>query len=133
MPLSDARRKDIVEYRLEKSRTTLEEVKEVAKLGYWSLAANRLYYATYYACVSLLISKGIEATTHKGTMKMINYLLVKEGLLQIEDAKLISRLFLMRQSGDYEDLFDWSEKDILPLIPEVTSLIDRITSLINTI
>lgn len=79
MSLSDARRKDIVEYRLEKSKITLEEVKEVAKLGYWSLAANRLYYAAYYACVGLLISKGIEATTHKGTMKNDKLSISKRG------------------------------------------------------
>lgn len=51
----------------------------------------------------------------------------------MEDVKLLSRLFLMRQSGDYEDLFDWSEEDILPLIPEVTSLINRIISLIGSV
>lgn len=39
----------------------------------------------------------------------------------------------MRQTGDYEDLFDWEAEDVLPLIPKVEDLIYRITCLINSI
>ncbi len=131
MTLSPLERKAIVTYRIEKSRSTLEEVKAVANLGYWSLAANRLYYAAYYACVALLINQGIEASTHKGAIRMINFQFVKDGLLTKEDSQLLGRLFQMRQTGDYDDLFDWTEQDISPLIPMVSDLINRIDVLID--
>lgn len=41
------------------------------------------------------------------------------------------RLFRMRQTGDYDDLWDWTEHDILPLVPETKQLISKIESLIS--
>lgn len=64
MTLKSKERSDIVEYRLERAIKTIKEVIDVGSLGYWTLAANRLYYAAYYASAALLISAGIDATTH---------------------------------------------------------------------
>lgn len=100
-------------------------------MGYWSLAANRLYYAAYYASVALLIHNGIDASTHRGVIRMISSQFVKNNILTVEDAKLLGRLFTMRQSGDYEDMFDWEESDVTPLILKVEEYVNRITRLIR--
>lgn len=55
MTLNPDERNAIVSYRLEKALNTIKEVKDVGALGYWNLAANRLYYAAYYASTALLI------------------------------------------------------------------------------
>ena len=132
MTLKSGDRADIVAYRLEKAWNTLKEVKDIGAIGYWSLAANRLYYAAYYASIALLIHCGIEASTHKGVLRMIGKTFIKNNTLTIEDSQLLSRLFTMRQSGDYEDLFDWNEEDVVPLIPRVEEYIHRINKLITT-
>lgn len=120
----------LVSYRLEKALESLEQVKGVMSLQYWNIAANRLYYSAYYACSALLLSMGIETSTHKGVIRMINMKFVKEGILPLSDSQLMSRLFSMRQTGDYDDLLDWKEEDILPLIPLVEDFIDRIKILL---
>lgn len=132
MTLKSEDRKNIIIYRLEKAVKTLDEAKAVSALGYWTLAANRLYYAAYYASISLLIHSGIEASTHNGVVRMIGPEFVRNGKLSVDDSKLLSRLFTMRQTGDYEDFFDWSEKDIRPLIPQVEEYIQRISQMITT-
>lgn len=131
MTLQSDERRAIVSYRLDKANKTLKEVDDIGKLGYWNLAANRLYYATYYACAALLINAGIDASTHKGVIRMIGMHFVLNGMLTEEDSKLLGRLFTMRQTGDYEDLFDWEDDDVTPLIPRVKGLINRILNLIN--
>lgn len=131
MTLKAEERFAIVSYRLDKAKETLKEVNAVSDLGFWSLAANRLYYAAYYASVALLVSKGIDASTHKGAIRMISLSFVKTGKLQPGDSQLLGRLFSMRQTGDYEDLFDWTEDDIAPLIPKVTDYINRIENIID--
>ena len=50
MSLSAEDRKAIVEYRVERAYSTLEEAQKVAAQGWYNLAANRLYYAIYYMC-----------------------------------------------------------------------------------
>ena len=131
MTLKSQERNAIVTYRLEKAFTTLNEVKAIVKLGFWTLAANRLYYSAYYASAALLINNGIEASSHKGTIRMIGYTFVKEGKLNPEDSSMLGRLFSMRQTGDYDDLFDWTEKDVLPLIPLVEDYLSRVSALIQ--
>ncbi len=131
MTLPPSERNAIVLYRLAKASDTIEEVKAVGNLNYWSLAANRLYYAAYYASVALLIHSNIETSTHKGVIRMISQFFVKEGRLKAEDSALLGRLFTMRQTGDYEDLFDWEEADVKPLIPKTENYIQRVKDLIQ--
>ncbi|MBD5284871.1 MAG: HEPN domain-containing protein [Bacteroides sp.] len=132
MTLKSEERNSIVSYRLEKAFSTIQQVKDVGNIGYWSLAANRLYYSVYYACVALLIYNGIEASTHRGVIRMIGDKFVKTGILLPEDSKLIGRLFTMRQTGDYDDLYDWEESDVLPLIPKAEEFVMRVSRLIQS-
>jgi len=69
MTLSIDERKAVVTLRLENSRETLREVENILALGYWRTAANRLYYACYYAVCALLIQNGYVAKTHAGVIK----------------------------------------------------------------
>lgn len=43
-----------------------------------------------------------------------------------EDEKDICRLFQMRQTGDYDDCFDWDKEDVEPLIQPAENLISKI-------
>ncbi|MDE6270831.1 MAG: HEPN domain-containing protein [Muribaculaceae bacterium] len=131
MALPNADRVTLVQYRAEKALETLKEAEAVSKMGFWSLTANRLYYATYYACASLLLSKGHEAATHAGVSRMISLNYVRTGILNENDSLLLKHLFMMRQTGDYDDLFDWDKEDIEPLIPEVKVLVGKILSLVE--
>lgn len=131
MTLKSEERSAIVAYRIEKAINTLKEVNDVGAIVYWNLSANRLYYAAYYASAALLIHYGIDAMTHKGVLRMIGESFVKKGILTTDDSKLLGRLFTMRQSGDYEDLFDWEENDVLPLVPKVEDYIRRVSNLIQ--
>lgn len=133
MALKDKERHDIVSYRLERARQTLKEAIDIGRLGYWNLAANRLYYAAYYVSAALLIHNGIEASSHKGIVRMIGLNFVKQGVLKSEDSQLLARLFTMRQTGDYEDLFDWKESDVSPMYLPVEDYIERISSIISAV
>ena len=131
MTLKSQERNDIVSYRLERARQTLKEGTDIGNLGYWNLAANRLYYAAYYASAALLIHNGIEASSHKGIVRMIGLSFVRQGILKSEDSQLLGRLFTMRQTGDYEDLFDWKESDVKPMYMPVEDYIERIEAIIS--
>lgn len=63
---------------------------------------------------------------------MIGDKFVKTGILLPEDSKLIDRLFTMRQTGDYDDLYDWEESDVLPLIPKAEEFVMRVSRLIQS-
>lgn len=131
MPLTTEERQALVEYRLEKSQMTLVEAKDCAKLGHWTLAANRLYYAMFYAASALLLNKGLNAKTHNGMISLLSQKFVKESLLTKEDGMFISRLQMMRHTGDYDDFSEWTEEDVASKIPRTEQLLARFRELIS--
>jgi len=61
MRLNEEDRDAIVTMRLQKAKETMLEVSANIQLGFWRLAANRLYYSCYYATSALLVKNGIMA------------------------------------------------------------------------
>ena len=51
----------IIAYRSEKADAVMIEARDNAKLGHWTLAANRLYYAVFHIATALLIDKSLTA------------------------------------------------------------------------
>jgi len=131
MGLSLDEKRAILNYRIQKAEKALVEAKDNAKLEHWNLVANRLYYAVFHIASALLIDKGFTAKSHNGIFCLLGQEFVRKGLLDREDAKLASRLQNMRQSGDYDDMFDWTEEDVLPLFGKTELLIEKMKGLIS--
>ncbi|MDR0972740.1 MAG: HEPN domain-containing protein [Prevotellaceae bacterium] len=131
MSLSEEERLAIVAYRKQKASIAMHEAEDVATLEHWNLVANRLYYACYYMASALLISKGFQAQTHVGVLRLIGLHFVNQNLLSREEGRLFSRLFDMRQTGDYDDMFDLSREDVTPYINPAKELIRKMELLIG--
>lgn len=131
MSLSDEERKAIVIYRTEKARLSLDEVRRVMSLKVWSMIANRMYYALYYAASALLINDEHLVSTHKGVISLLNQYYVRTGKLSKEDGSLFGSIFAFRQGSDYDDFIDATEDDIERYLPEVVMLVEKIISLIK--
>lgn len=129
--LSAEDRKLIIEYRIEKAFKALQESKDNASMGHWTLSANRLYYAAYYMASALLISRELMVKSHAGVILCIGRDFVQKGLLSGEDGRLLSNLQRMRLTGDYDDMFDWTEDDIKPLFEPTEDLLKKMQSLIK--
>lgn len=126
MTLSPDEKNSIINYRKEKSLQTFKEANDNALLGNWSLTANRLYYSVFYLIIALNIKNGESSKSHSGAFSLFSKRYISTGMLSKEESSLYRRLFTMRQSGDYDDLFDWEEEDVLPLIPQVKELLMKI-------
>ncbi len=126
MGLTEEERDTLVKYRMNKSKEVFIEATDVAKLKHWNLAVNRLYYSVFHACSALLLKNGHTARTHSGIIHIILLEYVKSGILSKDEGSLISTLFNMRNTGDYDDLFDWTEDQVVPMIAPVQSLLDKL-------
>ena len=94
--LNDDIRIGLTEYRLERSKETLCEADCLAKNCMYSGAMNRLYYACYYAVTALLISNGLNATTHAGVRTMLGLKFIKTGILELDHGKFFNEIFEIR-------------------------------------
>ena len=128
--LSDEVRKEVVKYRIEKAIRTYSEAIGSIKSGYVETAANRLYYAAYYAVSALLISYKYEASTHNGVIQIFGKAFLKNNIVDKKHGKTFNQLFSLRLTGDYEDrhIIDMTT-ELLPLVEAAKKLIDAVINL----
>jgi uncharacterized protein (UPF0332 family) len=131
MSLSDEERDAVVFYRIQKAKDTWKEAEGISKLGYWNAVINRLYYACYYMTSALLIYNGHTAQTHTGVIRLFGLNFVMTGLISKEQSRFYSMLFELRQTGDYDDLYNLSEEEVQPLIGSALKYIESIEILLK--
>lgn len=131
MSLSQEERNAIVAYRTEKARMALDEIKKVMPLEVWSIIANRMYYALYYAVSALLTKDSHPVNTHKGALSLVNQYYVKTDILTKEDGHLFGQVFAFRQGSDYDDFIDATKEDVEQIFPKVEALVEKIIALTN--
>ena len=129
--LKEEERHDLVNYRIEKAYKVLQEARDNAELKHWNLTGNRLYYAVFHMCQALLLSEGETIRRHAGMIHKIGLNFVTTGRLDAKYGRLISRLYELRQSGDYDERFDATEEEIVPFFSQVEELLKELEALIK--
>jgi len=131
MKLTESERKAIVKYRIERAHDTFLDVELAINNLRLNNAANRLYYACYYAAMALLINNEYEARTHDGVKTLIGLHFVKNNIISEELMRAYRRMFNLRQTGDYDDLAVITLDDVLELYEPAKQFIETIEKLIN--
>ncbi|TAK36560.1 MAG: HEPN domain-containing protein [Saprospiraceae bacterium] len=130
MSLTNDERNALVSFRIQKAKDTLKEAEGIATLGYWNAVANRLYYACYYITSALLVKNNYAAQTHKGVIHLLGMHFIKTGIVPNSAGKLYTKLFELRQTGDYDDMSNLAEDIVKPMIVEAQNYLDVISALI---
>ena len=129
--LDEQSREALIQYRLERADETLKEVEILSNEAHYNAAANRLYYACFYAVTALLVANGHSTQSHAGAKTLLGLHFVSKGLLSNEYGKTFSRLFEIRHSGDYDD-FVYCDKDMIDeYLPKATDFINAIKNLLH--
>lgn len=109
----------------------MNEAEGIAQLGYWNAVINRLYYACYYITSALLIYNGHTAQTHSGVIRLFGLNFVITGIVSKEQSKFYSKLFELRQTGDYDDLYNLTQDEVQPLIGAARNYIEELEILLT--
>ena len=131
MSLDSEDRKALITYRQEKADLALDDAAFLTDAGKYGLAANRLYYALYYAASALLLSKGIATKRHSGLMTQIHMHFVKTGILSTDEGALFKVMFSLRHEDDYEDFIEVERTDIDEYTPQVSALVKKLKDLVE--
>ena len=131
MTLTPEEKSTLVAYRLKRADETYAEAVATCSMKLWPATANRLYYAAFYAVSALLLKNSLHAQSHSGVKALFGMNFIKTGLLDVNYGRTFSRLFEMRQSGDYDDMFDLTSDDVIPYIEPTKNLINAVKELIR--
>lgn len=129
--LNDTDRAALVQYRLERAHETLDDAKVLFNNERYIAAANRLYYASFYAVEAILLNAKIQPGTHAGVKRMFGLHFISKGVFNEQWGKWFSDMCNMREVGDYDDFVYYSKADIEPIIPEVEEFIAMLTAFVH--
>jgi uncharacterized protein (UPF0332 family) len=93
------------------SNDDLETAQLLCDCGRYRSAISRAYYAMFYMTQYLLLSEGLDTSTHKGVLKMISFHFVKTGKITPSVADLLREAYDARQTCDYES--DMTEDEMM--------------------
>ena len=119
-------KEDLIIYRLERAKETLDDAEILANNNKWNSTINRLYYAV----IALLIKENVNPGTHDGVKTKFSEIYIKTNRIDRKFGKVYSQLFTWRQKGDYDDLFDFDEEKVKPYFKPVKELITIVEDLL---
>ena len=117
---------DLINYRREKARATLEDARILFSKQRFNSSVNRIYYAMFYEVSSLLLLKDLTSSKHTGTKALFQQYFVKPGEVDKELGKFYSAMYEFRQRSDYVDFVDFEEDEVKIWIEKATNFIDKI-------
>ncbi|MEO8231285.1 MAG: HEPN domain-containing protein [Ignavibacteriota bacterium] len=122
---------ELIKYRLNRATETLEEVKISIENKRYLLAANRIYYASFYAVSALSIKYEFKTSRHAQLLSWFNKNFIKNEIIERRFGKFYLDAFEMRQESDYEDFVVIDKKSIDEKYKLASEFIDKISELVK--
>ena len=113
---------------------SLEELEIAALLldrEHYRTCLQRSYYSIYYATQALLLSQNLDASTHKGTIRLFGQYFVKTGLFSSEFAKILSDAYELRQLSDYDADFTGTLAEAERILEQAKTFVAEVEQLLN--
>ena len=124
-------KEEIITYRLNKAKESLEEAQAMANISHWQTCISRLYYACFYAVIALLLTHDLSSSKHTGVRSLLNSKFVSTGIISKEHGNLYNLLFKYRQQSDYEDFFSIDENIVKQWIDQAGDFVECISKEID--
>ena len=122
---------DLIRYRQEKSKETLEDAHILFRAGRLFSALNRIYYSLFYEVMALLLTKDLSSARHTGIRALFNEHFVRTGKVSVEQGRFFSRIYDFRQKGDYADYVQFEEAKIKEWLAQAESFINEVEQVIE--
>lgn len=103
--MPDEERIALSRLRLGNAKERLSFIPGILELGDFKTAANRAYYAVFYAMRAVLALEGFDSKKHSGIIAEFRKTYIKTGVFDDEMSDIISGLFNVRSGSDYDDFY----------------------------
>lgn len=126
MTIEEQTRDDLIKYRLEQARDTIDVVDLLIKNDKLSSAINRIYYGMFYSLLALALQFNFETSKHQQLIGWFNKEFIRTGLIEKEFGRILRDAFENRTSGDYDSFVIFDQAEVLFLFTEMKSFIEQI-------
>lgn len=123
--------KYLIQYRLARSRETLDDAKLLFSKGKMFSSVNRIYYAMFYSVNALLLSKDLSSSKHSGVLSLFNKEFVAKNIVDKESGRFFTEMFEFRQKADYKDFVEFKKEDVEIWLKNAGEFISKMSNLLS--
>ena len=116
---------------LKLSKEFLEDAKRLFEFKSLRSAADRAYYAMYHAAQAILLSKGVKARTHKGTILEFGRNIVEKGLIPKEYGRWLTEALDIRLSGTYNIYAVFGEDAVKEIVEKAERFVKEVEKILS--
>jgi|ABPW01.1.fsa_nt_gi uncharacterized protein (UPF0332 family) len=129
--MSEPDRKALIAFRLDEAVEALNDAELLLDAKRDRGAANRLYYAAFYAAVAALLTKRLEYSKHSAVIAFFDKQFIRTGVLPKEYSRTLHRAFNERQQDDYLPFAEIDPDELKQLLEDVRRMVDGISMCIK--
>lgn len=127
----DELRRDLANYRLERSILEVDEAKQALQRGSYFRALSSSYYAMFHAVRALLAFDEFDAKKHSAVISFFNKNYVASGKLDKKFSKMLTNAFDIRRDSDYKDFFKATREDAERQVTDALEFVQVIQSFLG--
>lgn len=131
MTLRKEDREQLIQYRLEQTKNTIEVVELLIKNNKLTTAVNRIYYGIFYSLLALALRYKYESSKHLQLIGWFNKEFVKTKKIDLKYGRILRESYENRRTGDYDAYIEFEKSDVEKMFNNMQIFIDYIKDFIN--
>jgi uncharacterized protein (UPF0332 family) len=116
---------------LARAHEALDEARQLRAAAHLAAAANRAYFAAFYASLALLASVRLEPKTHDGVRHLVNLHFVRAGKLPAQTSRILGQLEQLRNDADYDLASVFTEDGVDDAIAQADAFVAHVRGLLG--
>jgi uncharacterized protein (UPF0332 family) len=116
----------LIKYRLEQARDTVQVVALLIEHNKLPAAVNRIYYGIFYSLLALGLTYDFKTSKHLQLIGWFNKEFISTHKIETEYGKILKKAFESRTSGDYDIFYEFETEDVRNLFDEMQRFVSRI-------
>jgi uncharacterized protein (UPF0332 family) len=129
--LDEKDRAELIRYRLDEAKDTLEDVSLLITNDRFRAAINRIYYGMFYSLLALGLKFDFETSKHQQLIGWFNKSFIHEGLIDTKYGRIINKALNRRTKGDYDSYVQFEKEIVVEMFEEMKDFIHEIEKYIN--
>lgn len=131
MSIDEKDRFELIKYRLDEAKDTMEDVQLLISNDRLRSAINRIYYGMFYSLLALGLKFDFETSKHQQLIGWFNKNFIYEGLIDSKYGKIINKALNRRTKGDYDSYVEFEKEIVAEMFEEMKDFINEIEEFIN--
>ncbi len=116
----------LITYRIEEAEEALRDIELLLAHNRYRAAANRMYYAAFYAALAVLLTKNLQFSRHSAVISFFDKEFIKPRVLPREYSRCLHQAFHERQDDDYMPFVDFDPEELNRLFGKVKVMVKGI-------